>query len=180
MLLVYLFALLLNPTPKMIYNFEKQLQINDWMIVNDGVMGGLSESSLKYQNNGIMRFAGVVSLDNYGGFASTRTRPQDYQLGSYNGMTIRLKGDGKRYKFRIRSNDNFDGISYTIDIETEAGQWQDHRFLFSDMQATFRGRIFPDYSALEASSIRQIGFLIADKQEGPFKLEVDWIQATRL
>ena len=178
MFIFYVFAFLFPHKDKMIYNFEEQLQVDDWMIVNDGVMGGLSESNLKYQNNGMLRFSGMVSLENYGGFASTRTRPKNYNISEFKGMTLRLKGDGKRYKFRIRSNDNFDGVSYSIDLVTTAGVWEDHRFDFSDMQATFRGRIYTDYAPLQASAIRQLGFMIADKQEGPFKLEVDWIKAT--
>lgn len=178
MFLLYFTMLLLPLTDKTIYDFAQQNQINDWIIVNDGVMGGLSESVVKYQNNGIMRYTGTVSLDNYGGFASTRTLPQNFDLKGYKGMVIRLKGDGKRYKFRIRTNNNFDGISYSIDLETEAGIWQDHSFDFRDMQATFRGRIYPDYKPLDADDIRQLGILIADKQVGDFKIEIDWIKAT--
>ena len=178
MLLFYLAMLLLPSDGKIIYDFAQQKQLNDWIIVNDGVMGGLSQSIVKYQNNGIMRYTGTVSLENYGGFASTRTTPQNFNLTAYTGMTIRLKGDGKRYKFRIRCNRNFDGISYTIDLETKAGVWQDHRFNFSDMQATFRGRIYTDYPPLNPKEIQQLGFLIADKQEGAFKIEIDWIKAT--
>jgi monofunctional biosynthetic peptidoglycan transglycosylase len=41
---------------------------------------------------------------------------------------------------------------------------------------TFRGRELHDVPPIEAGAIRQLGFLIADKQGGPFRLEVDWIK----
>jgi hypothetical protein len=40
MFILYVFAFLFPQKDKMIYNFEQQLQFEDWMIVNDGVMGG--------------------------------------------------------------------------------------------------------------------------------------------
>ena len=42
---------------------------------------------------------------------------------------------------------------------------------------TFRGRILRDVPPIDPGAIRQLGFLIADKVEGPFRLEVDWIKA---
>ncbi len=41
--------------------------------------------------------------------------------------------------------------------------------------ATFHGRVFPDQK-LDPSKVNSVGFLLADKKAGPFKLEVDWIK----
>jgi hypothetical protein len=171
---------MISTESKTLYSFSSAKELDAWRIVNDGVMGGLSKSRLDHNQEGqTMRFMGFVSLENYGGFASTRSVPKDYTLKGYKGLEIRVKGDGKRYKFRIRTNDNFDGAAYTINFDTEADEWQTFYIPFEEMEATFRGRLLEDYPALKASAIRQLGVLIADKQEGNFKLEVDWIKAIK-
>lgn len=164
---------------KFLYEFSTAKDVDDWRIVNDGVMGGLSQSRVDLKKDGKMRFMGYVSLENNGGFASTRTAPKDHDLAGYKGLEIRVKGDGKKYKFRIRTNNNFDGAAYTINFTTEEGEWQTFSIPFEDMEATFRGRLLADYPALKASDIRQLGILIADKQTGNFKLDVDWIKAIK-
>lgn len=44
----------------------------EWRIVNDTVMGGRSQSSVTDIDDGLLRFSGLISLENQGGFASTR------------------------------------------------------------------------------------------------------------
>jgi len=53
-----------------IYTFSTQTNIKEWRIVNDDVMGGRSNSSLKISDAGHGHFIGHVSLANNGGFAS--------------------------------------------------------------------------------------------------------------
>ena len=62
-------------------------------------------------------------------------------------------------------------------FETVAGTWVTIQIPFSDLRPTFRGRQLRNMPALEGAAVRQIGFMIADKQEGPFRLEIDWIKA---
>ncbi len=67
-----------------------------------------------------------MSTDNYGGFASVRTRNLDplLDLGAYEGMELRLLGDGQRYKFIIRPDSNWDGVAYCQSFDTQPGVWQ--------------------------------------------------------
>ena len=53
-----------------IYQFTTLTKVNEWRIVNDGVMGGISKSSLILNDLGKGQFMGHVSLANNGGFAS--------------------------------------------------------------------------------------------------------------
>lgn len=179
MLYFYIILVMLSGQSKFLYDFSNAEEVDDWRIVNDGVMGGLSKSRVGLKKDGKMRFIGFVSLENYGGFASTRTAPKDHALEGYKGLEVRVKGDGKTYKFRIRTNNNFDGAAYTINFTPKEGEWQTFSIPFEDMEATFRGRLLVDYPAINPSNIRQLGILIADKQEGNFKLEVDWIKALK-
>ncbi len=162
---------------KFIFGFQQSDEMNKWIIVNDGVMGGLSQSELIFSERNTAIFQGIVSLENNGGFSSTRTKPQVYNLGGYHGMLLRLRGDGKKYQFRLRTNDRFDGISYRYHFNTKINTWMIIRVPFQECVPVFRGRILDNVKPIIPKDIQQIGFLISDKQAGPFKLEIDWMKA---
>ena len=148
-----------------------------WRIVNDGVMGGLSQSRMAVTAEQAGVFQGTVSLENYGGFASVRTEPTDFGLTDRKGLSLRIKGDGRNYQLRLRTDRGFDGIAYASSFDTVKGEWITVRLDFLDCSPTYRGRAVPDAPALEPGRIRQISFFIGDKQEGPFRLEIDSIKA---
>ena len=53
-------------------NPENNIGVNNWSIVNDDVMGGISKSFLSINENENLIFKGYLSLENNGGFASSR------------------------------------------------------------------------------------------------------------
>jgi monofunctional biosynthetic peptidoglycan transglycosylase len=161
----------------MVIDFNNPDEHENWRIVNDGVMGGLSQSEMIPGDTGIAIFKGTVSLDNNGGFASVRTQPRSYKLDGFSGLSVRVKGDGKKYHFRARTNDRYDGISYRYIFETKANEWMTIQLPFSDFIPVYRGRILDDVGPLSPELIQQLGFLIADKQKGKFHLEIKWINA---
>lgn len=160
-----------------LFEFKKESEMSRWRIVNDGVMGGLSEGKIQWDEaKNTMIWSGKVSLENNGGFASIRTAPQRYETGNFKTIKIRVKGDGNTYKFRMRPSGNWDGISYSLDFETTKDTWTELDLLVDDFQPTFRGRIYPEYGRIKTEDLQQIGFLIAGKQAGDFQIEVDWIR----
>ena len=165
---------------KVLVDFKAAKENEQWMVVNDGVMGGLSQSGIKITHLAIAVFEGTLSLENNGGFASVRRLPYDYGLAGFDGILLRVKADGRTYQFRVRTNDRFDGISYRADFEATPGKWVTVKIPFKSLKATYRGRTVPDAPDLRPEDIRQIGFLIGDKREGSFRLEIDWIQTYRL
>ena len=138
-------------------------------------MGGVSSSMMNVTASGQGKFSGEVSLANNGGFASTRALLSTNLPPSITKVRIRLKGDGKRYSFRIRTNGEFDGVSFRHFFTTEENVWQEVTLSLKDFVPTWRGRILNNIPPIQAPQIRQIGFLIADKQVGDFSLLVDWI-----
>ena len=152
-------------------------EVSQWVKVNDSVMGGISQSEIRFTAENTALFEGTVSLENYGGFASVRTHPRPHQLGGYDGLTLRVRGDGKRYKLRLRTIASFDGIAYQSDFDTQPGVWITLQVPFAAFVPVYRGRTLADVPALNPAEIQQIGFLIADKQQGLFRLEIDWIKA---
>ena len=85
-----------------IVNPEKNIGINNWIIVNDNVMGGVSNSTLSLNKENNLVFNGNVSLDNNGGFASVRHSLKKGILKEIKSFKILIKGDGNIYKLRFR------------------------------------------------------------------------------
>ena len=162
---------------KLILSFDTADEAKQWTRVNDRVMGGLSKSELVFTSSGTALFRGNVSLENYGGFASVRTSPYPYQLGGYEGVALRVRGDGHCYQLRFRTDANLAGIAYRAGFDTVPNDWRVISIRFSDCIPTFRGRQVPNAPLLDGRLVQQIGFMIADKQKGLFQLEIDWVKA---
>jgi monofunctional biosynthetic peptidoglycan transglycosylase len=148
-----------------------------WTIVNDGVMGGLSRSDLELTDQETVLFTGYLSLDNNGGFASTRARFETLDLSDYGGVVVRVRGDGRTYQLRFRTDGSFDGVSYTAEFGTAEGEWTEVELPFELFRPTFRGYVPRGSGPLDPSRIRQLGILLGDKKEGPFQLEIAWVKA---
>ena len=167
-----------NETGLVMYEFSKSSDAAQWRTINDTVMGGVSNSSFQTRGNGIGVFSGYVSLENFGGFASVRSRPQFRDLSEWTGLVLRVRGDGKSYKLGLKNDMSWNSVMYQAAFKTVAGQWTEVRLPFgSCCTPQFRGRDVPDAPALDPSRILQITLMISEKQEGPFKLEIDWIGA---
>jgi hypothetical protein len=164
---------------RLLFDFEPEGRMGHWVIVNDGVMGGLSESNLVLTDQGTVIFGGLLSLENHGGFASVRTVPYRYALGGFAGLALRVRGDGRRYRLRMRAAKSLDGPAYEVEFDTVPDTWITVGLPFADAVPTFRGRLLQDMPPLRGEDILQVGLMIADKQGGPFRLEVDWVKAYR-
>ena len=53
---------------------------SNWLVVNDNVMGGISESNIRFSKNNTLIFQGRVSIENYGGFASFRYNTKNLKV----------------------------------------------------------------------------------------------------
>lgn len=149
-----------------------------WYTVNDDVMGGVSNSVVRV-NTELQRlsFSGKVSLENDGGFATARSEWTAYDLSAFDGIALRVRGDGNVYRFRIHADKTVLGIAYTAWFRTEAGVWQELYIPFAEMVPLYRGFVVHAAGPLAPSSIRSFGLMLSDKQEGEFALEIDWIRA---
>lgn len=154
-------------------DFNNESTLDNWFTVDDVVMGGRSNSSFEINKQGHAIFSGTVSLENNGGFASLRHVFQMINMQAYKSIVIRLKGDGLRYQFRVRSSSN-ERHSYTYYFET-SGTWQRVEIPLSEMYPTWRGRKL-DYPNYPAETLEEIGILIGNYKAESFKLEIDKIQ----
>ena len=160
-----------------LFTADGDMKPKEWRIVNDGVMGGVSQSSINAQPDGTLLFKGNVSLDNNGGFASTRSPDIAANLGSYGGVELILTGDGNTYKCGLRTDNG--SVAHQASFDTVAGEEQRIRIPFADFDPTWRGKKLGKSERMIPADIRSVGFLIADNQEGPFQLEVKYIGVYR-
>jgi hypothetical protein len=163
-----------------LFDFQSPNDSPAWQIVNDDVMGGVSTSRFQILTNGGAVFSGVVSRENNGGFASVRSSPARHDLTGCGGFVIRLRGDGRRYKFTVRTETGFYAPLYQCAFETKRSEWEEHQLAFKDFVPTFRGRILTDVPPLNPGKVTSVGLLISENQDGPFQLEVAWIKAAPL
>jgi len=164
---------------RILFDFQAPTNSPAWQIANDDVMGGVSTSRFQILTNGGAVFSGVVSLENNGGFASVRSSPVRHDLTGCGCFVIRLRGDGRRYKFTARTETGFDAPLYQCAFETKRGEWEEHRLAFKDFVPTFRGRTLTGVPPLNPANVTSVGFLISDQQAGPFRLEIVSIRAAR-
>jgi len=159
-----------------------------WGAVDDVVMGGVSESGMRLVENTAL-FAGNVSTANSGGFASVRTRNFDspLNLAGYDGIELRVLGDGQRYKFIIRTDPKWDGTAYSYSFDTEGNNWISVRVPFADLIPVFRAKILKDSAPIDSSQIYSFQLMLSKFEydgelnpkfePGSFALQVESIKA---
>lgn len=147
-----------------------------WATVLDGVMGGRSSGTFEIAD-GTLRFSGVLNT-NGGGFSSMRA-PTNAKLGNYEGIHLRVRGDGRTYSLRLQQSgeDRRRAASYRAEFATEKGDtWQDVWLPFDQFVPTWRGRQL-DLPAIDPDRLSLIGLSMADGIDGPFRIEVDSMHA---
>ena len=161
---------------------------NIWGAVDDVVMGGVSASNIQLIENTAV-FAGNVSTDNSGGFASVRTKNFDppFNLSGYAGVELRVKGDGQRYKVLLRTETKWDGIGYSYSFNTVANTWINIQIPFADLVPVFRAKVVKDCPPIDTSRISSFQLMLSKFEydgalnpqfsPGGFALEVEFIKA---
>jgi len=153
-------------------DFADPSAVARWGPINDGVMGGVSSSQLRHDPAGHAVFTGHVSFENNGGFASVRCQPCDLGRVGVAAYLLEVRGDGKRYKLNLRTDNAFDGINYQARFDPPPGVWTTCCLASADFLPTWRGRTLPDAPLLDTDQVRQIGLMVADRQGGDFELAI--------
>lgn len=132
-----------------------------WGAVDDVVMGGVSSSRLQLAD--VAYFAGIVSTENNGGFASVRTKnlAKPWDLSNYEGFRLRVKGDGKRYKFIARCEGRWDGIGYSYSFDTVADQWITVDIPFRELIPVFRAKSVPEMGKFEPQRVYAMQLMLS-------------------
>ncbi len=151
-----------------------------WEMTNDNVMGGQSDGDVRFED-GTMTFFGDINTDG-GGFSSVRLPIEQGTLEGVNSIVLRVKPDD-RGPYRLIVTDTAgrgrDG-PHRADLEfpQPAGEWQIVTVNLNALTPTFHGEPV-DASPLDPAKAVQIGFILNDTGDGPFALQIDWIDLAR-
>lgn len=157
-------------------DFGEDAEGQDWNIVNDSVMGGLSHSEMAFTKNTLI-FKGELSLRNNGGFASIRSSNQKFDLSKYTTVKIKFRSTGRDFAFRLASSDLYYKPNYKNSFSSSTGEWEIIELKISDFKEYTMGEISNlNVSKDKLESIVRIGIIISDKKEGQFDIEVNSIE----
>ena len=161
---------------------------NVWGAVDDVVMGGVSASNMQLLENTAV-FAGNVSTANSGGFASVRTKNFEppFNLSGYEGVELRVKGDGQRYKLFLRTDQKWDGVGYSYSFDTVDNTWITVRVPFKDLVPVFRAKVLQDAPPIYAGKVASFQLMLSKFEydgalnpkfsAGNFALQIESIKA---
>lgn len=152
-----------------IFDFNKNSNLSNWKVTNDTVMGGKSNGEFFLNDNDLGVFKGHVSLENNGGFTSVKHQFEPKDIKCFSKIILKVKGDGKSYQFRVKSDVN-QRHSYIAPFVT-TGEWQTLEIALSELYPTFRGMRL-DIGNFTAGKLNELAFLIGNKKEESFKLEI--------
>lgn len=151
-----------------------QSEDQNWSIVNDGVMGGLSKGQIAYEKD-FLRFSGKLSLENNGGFSWMKSGRTNLDLSEYTGVRLKVRGEGREYDLTLESQTGYSALYFKHSFETTKGEWTTIELPLNEFQQKYFGRL-TGKSFDPQEIIRRIGFLMNDKNTGAFQIEVDYIE----
>ncbi|XP_069806058.1 complex I intermediate-associated protein 30, mitochondrial [Dendropsophus ebraccatus] len=177
------------------WEFRSPEDLQKWVVSSDVEIGGKSQAFLKLGNNNQTAvFYGVLNNEvprdgetKYSGYCTLRSKAPkgsfnsklSYDWSKFNTLHLRVRGDGRPWMVNIQSETYFsvqwDDL-YNYFIYTRGGPyWQDVKIPLSKFFMTSRGRIQDGQYPLWPDRITTLGFTLADRADGPFQLEIDFI-----
>lgn len=154
-----------------------QGKTQDWVVISDNVMGGITRSKLEYTETSLV-LTGTISLANYGGFSSVKTRFRNIDLSDYKGLRIRYKSTNQRFAFTLEDSRNWTQPNFKGDLPpSKDNAWSECTISFKDFKEYQIGE--PTGEKLDPASLKNIvrlGIITTEKKEGPFSLEVDYVE----
>jgi NADH dehydrogenase [ubiquinone] 1 alpha subcomplex assembly factor 1 len=161
------------PAPVILFTFDRADEAA-WDVVNDGVMGGRSAGFVAV-DQGTLRFTGTLVTQG-GGFTSVRARRAADLTGQL-GIELRVRGSGRQFEVELDDGGRTYGrtVSRRAPFATSA-EWTVVRVPFGTLRSTIFGQAV-NAPPLDVARIRGLGLYMADGQDGPFRLEVDYVRS---
>lgn len=152
-------------------------KVRNWGSVNDGVMGGRSTGKTSYSDDSLI-FEGSISFANNGGFASVRCPYNDFDLSKYQHIRIRYRVTGQIFAFSLNTDSRFYMPNYRVYLPNSPieNEWVEQLIpLQSFKQHRMGSPTGMDISSEALDKVIQMTFISAEKKEGPFRLEIDYL-----
>lgn len=156
------------------YDFGNQSLNEGWSVINDGVMGGLSDGSISYSDQSLL-FTGTLSFENNGGFSRIKHQ-EKVDASAYTEVVLRVRGDGRKYGVMLEPSLAYYKPHYRANFNTVKDEWTEvvvplNQFTQRIMERSSDQPI----SKTELQNLQSLGLVVTGSPEGAFKLEIDRI-----
>jgi hypothetical protein len=166
----------LNDNCSIFDNFSN-IWVNNWTSVNDWVMWWRSQGTYTIDNQ-TMIFSWNINTNGWW-FASIRSNKIPQDMSDITSIKIRAKPDNRKYTLTFRDNNSW-RISHQADLVFQNTGWYEEIDIdISNLQATFFWRIVGQSNQFNKKQVREIGFILSDWVDGPFKINIDRIKLCR-
>ena len=161
----------------LVFDFGENKDFGRWSIINDGVMGGLSQSKAILEGDAVL-FVGNVSLKNNGGFVSLRSAMGNYDLSGFTHFEIRFKSDtNRKFELLIEQETPFYLPKFRTKFASKTKDWETITIPLKDLEVSRMGNtLLQGVDPKDLTGVQRIGFILADKQEGSFQLWIDYVK----
>jgi hypothetical protein len=157
------------------YDFGKAKDCQNWRIMNDGVMGGLSDCTITW-NPKSLEFNGNISTANNSGFSSFRSPFSNYDLSKYEGIKIKYKSNGLPTSIVLETSKRWWEPYYLFALPSSE-DWTVMKVKFEDFpMIRMTSKTKNTLSNNDLNDIVRIGFMNLAKEEGAFGFEVDFME----
>jgi len=167
--------------------------VKNWIVGTDGDIGGYSKASLELTTEGSGLFSGFLSRrlpkDNsniqLSGYCAVKTRDHDAQLfgnrhwdtTAFRYLWLRVRGDERKYFVNVQTAGLVPTDLYQHRLYLKhPNAWETVIIPWRDFTLTNNGSIMKTQVVMFREKVRSIGFSVADRRHGPFRLEIDHIK----
>ena len=135
----------------------------EWGALDDVVMGGVSKTEITSGSSFQGRWKGFVTDANNGGFAGIRTRliSPALDLSFCQGLVIKLSGDGQRYKFIAREDEEWNGIAWSTSFDTNDKKSIEVKIPFDSLKPTRFAKILDFSRKFNSASFTGLQFTLS-------------------
>ena len=157
------------------FDFGKGKTGEDWSIINDGVMRGLSRGRAEMKENALY-FSGTISLENNGGFTSFRSPYERMDFSNYEMLEVRYRSTGRTCAISFDQSRRFWLPNHKLPLPL-SDEWKTVQIPINKLNEYRMGRKTGRFMTEgKAASIIRIGIITDSKDSGDFTFEIDYIK----
>lgn len=166
-----------KPSNVYLFDFSNDEIASEWKTTSDRVTGGKSKAKIRATSRDTGLFSGKLAPHSHHNFCLSYSPIVKFQLRSFGGLLLRIRGDGKHYRIRIYNQTDIHGVYFQAGFDTRKNRLMTVFLPFSSFIPWLKNKMVRDWPILDQSRIKRIGLSISDQPAGPFHLEIFWIKA---
>lgn len=149
---------------------------DDWFVLNDDVMGGVSTGEI-YLTDTTLVFEGNVSTDQNGGFVSIRSPTGEYDLSQYSQVEFRYKSEGHTFSMILADKMMWYLPEFMHEVMSESDEWTTQvTSLYDFRQYTMSSETGVSMSEEMLADMIRLEIRNSTFTDGLFRLEIDYLE----